>query len=91
MSAVVLRVVGGLLGAAALFTGVWIAWGLATPGDYFGNGSAFVKPTLALGAAVGFIAGFVAVGRWRFVVYSAAAVSASFWVLAPSGWWAHGA
>jgi hypothetical protein len=84
------RFLSAAVGAFVLFSLSWILWGLATPGDFFGNRSAFVNPTLGAAALVGLGLGFKAVGRWRQVIYACGLVSACFWVAVPSGWWARG-
>ena len=70
-----IRSVGSLLCSFVLFTVVWILWGFLTPGDFFGNGSLLVKPSLAVGAIVGLITGFRAGGRWRIFVFGVAIAS----------------
>ena len=84
-----IRSSGSLLCAFVLFTLGWILWGYFTPGDFFGNGSALVTPSLAVSAILGLIAGFRAAGRWRILILVVAAASLCFWIFAPDGWWAH--
>jgi hypothetical protein len=83
------RLLGSLLGSFCLLTVTWIIWGILTPGDFFGNGSWFVEPTLGIAAIVGAIVGFRISGRPRIVMFVTAALSVCFWLFIRDGWWAH--
>jgi hypothetical protein len=77
------------LGAFALATGCWAAWGWATPGDFFANGSPFVYPTLLMAIVVGAGLGFYLRWRWvRELILVAAAGALWFHLFVPDGWWA---
>lgn len=83
------RGVRGALGAFALATPTWIAWGIFTPGDFFANGSPLVTVTLLAAGMGGTLLGWTAVSRWsRGALLVLAALSLAFWALAPNGWWA---
>jgi hypothetical protein len=79
----------GALGSFALATLTWIAWGMFTPGDFFGNGSPLVNVTLLAAGVGGALLGWRAVGRWsRGALLMLAALCVAFWTLVPNGWWA---
>jgi hypothetical protein len=52
------RLLNSALAAFCSFTLVWIAWGIATPGDYFANGGDSLYPSLGLASVGGMIIGF---------------------------------
>jgi hypothetical protein len=80
-------------GAFAGFTFAWIAVCLGNRGDAFPQGPAQVMlPLLLVGPLLGGLAGKRASSRLAVIVLLALSVlAASFWALAPSGWWAVGA
>jgi hypothetical protein len=82
-----LRLFTATAAATCAFTVAWIAWGLATPGDYFANGSPFAMPTLALAIVLGLVAGFLLAARYRIAVALALLLCLGFWFVAPSDWW----
>jgi hypothetical protein len=84
-----IRSAASLLSAFELFTLVWILWGYFTSGDFFGNGSALVTPSLAIAGIIGLIAGFRAKGWWSILILGISIASLCFWIFAPDGWWAH--
>lgn len=83
------RALGAVLGAFAAVTAAWIAWALATPGDYFGNGSALVIPSFGGAVVLGSAFGFFARARFRKVLVVAGALGLCYWAFAPSDWWVH--
>jgi hypothetical protein len=84
LSRVAWLVVGAFVGS----TGAWIFWGITTPGDFFGNGSSFVFPSLGLAGVLGGYSGWTAHPRRRIAFAIAALLCAAFWSRAPAGWWA---
>lgn len=75
--------------AFSLSTVGYVVWGCLTPGDFFGNGSVLVLPTIAVSFVLGAFAGFRASARLRRVLLVWAVLSVAFWVFAPDGWWVH--
>ncbi len=73
--------------AASAFTLLDVAWGFATPGDYFANGSALYVPTVLLATVAGLVAGFLLPARLRVIAVLATLVSVCYWVFVPSDWW----
>lgn len=51
-------------GGLTLGTACWAAWGLATPGDFFANGSLLVYPTLLVAGGLGAWIGFRIGSAW---------------------------
>ena len=82
-----LRMLFSALAALSLSTLAYVVWGLLTPGDYFGNGSVLVLPTIAV--LFGLVAGFHASSRLRRVLLVTAVLSLCFWAFVPDGWWVH--
>lgn len=83
------RVVFAGLWAFALGTGCWTAWGLATPGDFFANGSPLVYPTVLVAVGLGAWVGFRFLSVWvRGLILMAAVGALCFHVFVPDGWWA---
>jgi hypothetical protein len=77
------------MGAFVGLTSAWIAWALATPGDFFASGSSWLLITL-VAAAIG---GARVTSRIRSSVgvVGLAAITlccVAFWIAAPDGWWA---
>jgi hypothetical protein len=83
------RLLFSAVAAFSLSTVAYVVWGFLTPGDFFGNGSVLVLPTIAVGFALGLVAGFRASTRLRAVLLVLAVLSLGFWVFVPDGWWAH--
>jgi len=84
------RVLTSVGGAFAGFTLCWVAWGKATPGDFFANGNPLLAPTLVGALLIGGALGAFAHGRKGAIVIALLAAAALlFWVLVPDGWWAH--
>lgn len=80
-----------LASALTACTVAWIAWGLATPGDYFANGNPLSYVSVVLAGALGLFAGYRRRSpRYRGIVLAAALFALLFWLTAPDGWWAHG-
>jgi hypothetical protein len=65
----------------------YAAWGIATPGDYFANGSSLVDLSVIAAAAVGLLVGRAVTGRLRIVVLAIGVASLSLWIALPAGWW----
>jgi hypothetical protein len=84
------RVVLGLLLAFVLATAAWVGWALATPGDYFANGSSWLFPSIGVACLVGLAAGFPARGLARLLIVLLSVASLCYWIFVPSGWWSHG-
>ena len=84
-----IRCAVSVLWAFALFTVVWVVWGFYTPGDFFANGSTFLRPTLAAGVLIGLLTGFRRGLRWHAFVLAVAVACLCFWIFVPEGWWAH--
>ena len=83
------RVLFAALGAFAFWTGVEIAWCLATPGDLFANGNPLVYPSYALALGAGAWAGWRSQARWtQGVIAVVAAGAVCYYLLMPPGWWA---
>ena len=83
------RVVFASLGAFALGTTCWAAWGLVTPGDYFANGSLFCFPTFLGAVAIGAWAGYRFDFAWvRGLIILLMVCALYFHVFVPDGWWA---
>lgn len=82
-----MRIVRALLCGVTALTLVLVLWTLGASADFYRNGSVLLLPSLALGVIGGFAAGFFAAGKWRILIYAAAAVCACFWIFAVS-WWA---
>jgi hypothetical protein len=84
------RVVMGILLAFVLVTAAWVGWALATPGDYFANGSSWLFPSVGAACLVGLAAGWAAArGLARLLIVLLSLASLCYWVFAPSGWWSH--
>jgi hypothetical protein len=77
-------------GAFAGFTFMWIAVCLGNTGDAFPQGPARVMlPLLLVTPVLGAIAGRRANSRLAIaVILTLTVLAASFWLFAPSGWWA---
>lgn len=72
-------------------TGVWILWGLFTPGDYFANGNPLMLVSVVLAGVLGLLAGYRRRSpRYRGIVLGLAVFALLFWLAVPDGWWAHG-
>ncbi len=82
------RAVYGLVTGFGLVILCWVGWGLATPGDLFGNGSPWVMPSLVASALAGFVLGCTQKAKGFRIAVVALAVAAG--VFAPHGWWGHG-
>jgi hypothetical protein len=83
------RAFWSLCGVFTGATACWIVSGVATPGDYFGNGSPWLWLALfACGAAGGYAAFKARSKRFRVALSVAALACAIFWLAAPEGWWA---
>jgi len=77
------------VGAFDGFTLCWIAWGLASRGDYFAQGSPLVWATLAAAAGGGAWLGLRGRSMLPRVALALAALAfALFWLAVPDGWWA---
>lgn len=84
-----LRASSCALGGFAGLTMSWIVCGLATGGDFFGQGSAAGPFMLVAALGAGGYLGLKARRRWLRVLLAAlGAGSIVFWVAAPNGWWA---
>ena len=69
----------------------WVVWGALTPGDYFGNGSLWVLPSLVTAGAAGGYVGSRTRSRGRGLRITLSVFGALFllfWIRAPDGWWA---
>lgn len=78
----------GLLGGFVSLTLCRIGWGMATPGDYFGNGSRWVSVSLMVCAAAGLVIGSVWKSRaFRITISALAIAMVLFWTLARADWW----
>ena len=82
------RAVGLLLGIFSGVTLVWVCWAAATPGDFFGNGSRLLLPSLAAAAVTGGALGRTLASRFPRLLLLAALVSVAYWAIVPDGWWA---
>ncbi|MBK9516174.1 MAG: hypothetical protein IPO09_02250 [Anaeromyxobacter sp.] len=82
------RAVGLLLGMFSGVTLAWVSWAAATPGDFFGNGSRLLLPSLAAAAIIGGALGRTLAPRLPRVLVLAAMVSIAYWAIVPDGWWA---
>lgn len=82
------RIAWLVLGAFVGGTGAWIFWGMLTPGDFFGNGSNLIFPTVGMSSLLGAFSGWTAHPRRRIAFAIAGLLCAVFWSLAPNGWWA---
>jgi hypothetical protein len=82
------RALWALCGVCIGATACWIVWGVATPGDYFGNGVALIGLSLFAFVAAGGYAGFKARSkRARIALVLLSLACALFWFGAPNGWW----
>lgn len=81
------RVIGPALGTLSAVTLTWIAWAVATPGDYFANGSALLFPSLGVAAVGGALGGRALARRHPTLLLVAAMLSIGYWAIAPSDWW----
>ena len=82
------RVLRAFLGAFAGSTGGWIVSALFVPGDSF-DWSPGAIACVGCAGLLGAYAGFQVRARWQYGLMGVlVALSAVFWVLAPSGWWA---
>jgi hypothetical protein len=86
---VALRVLTAIASAFCMMTLCWIGWALATPGDFFANGSSWMLPSEIGAGIVGLVLGWWAIGLWRFIAAVCSAAGILYWVLIPTGWWAH--
>jgi len=86
---VALRVLTAIASAFCLMTLCWIGWAFATPGDFFANGSSWLLPSEIGAGIVGLVLGWWTLGRWRFIAAACSAAGILYWVLVPTGWWAH--
>jgi hypothetical protein len=81
-----------LLGIAGAFIGLTLSWvlvGLATPGDYFGNGSTAIYVGVVASAVTGGALGFHIRPRGlRAALVTVGIVCALFWMTSRRGWWA---
>jgi hypothetical protein len=82
------RAVGLLLGMFSGVTLAWVCWSVATPGDFFGNGSWLLFPSLAAAGVIGGALGRTLAPRLPKVLVIGALVSAAYWAIVPDGWWA---
>jgi hypothetical protein len=89
MTAMFAHLLFSAVAAFSLSTIAYVVWGCLTPGDFFGNGSVLVLPTIAVSFIFGAFAGCRASVRLRRVLLILAVLSVAFWVLAPDGWWVH--
>jgi hypothetical protein len=68
----------------------WLLWGLATPGDYFANGSTWLIGSSFLFGAFGlFVGARIRQRKGKTLLLVCAAACLLFWGLARNGWWAH--
>jgi hypothetical protein len=83
------RGVFGLFGAVVAATIAWIMWAFLAPGDFFGNGSALVVPSLLVSAVCGFSVGIWQKRRlFRVGIGAGLFAAAGYWIFVPDGWWA---
>jgi hypothetical protein len=80
---VVARLLCAASGAFALLSAAWFLWGVASPGDRPGQWDGLVTPGLIAAVLLGAWVGFKARHRGRILVYAAALLSLSFWLLVP--------
>jgi hypothetical protein len=86
---ILVRLLMALVGALAAGTLCWIAFGLLTGGDHFGNGYRHVRLSAALAAIAGGLVAFRIRARALMVVLAVAGIgSGLFWKAVPDRWWA---
>lgn len=84
------RFVFATLGLFVFSTINWLLWGLATPGDYFANGSSLLMVSAFLVGAFGvYVGARIRSKRQRILMMVGTLACLLFWGLARSGWWAH--
>ena len=83
------RAAAAFAGAFCFFTLAWIAWGFATPGDLFANGSTFLELSLIVAAGVGLLAGHKLPQKLHIILLVASLFALWYWLFVPEGWWAH--
>jgi len=84
----VLSLATAALSGAAACAVVWFLWGLETPGDYFGNGSSWVGPTMVAGVLIGIVGGYYAKRYWRVAIWVVGLPGLVYVAALPPGWWA---
>jgi hypothetical protein len=84
------QVIFATMGLFVFSTLNWLVWGLATPGDYFANGSTLLMVTSLLLGGLGVFVGARLRGRkWKILMLVGTVTCLLFWGLASNGWWAH--
>jgi len=83
------RALMAALGAFCFLTVCWAAWGWATPGDDFANGSPLVFVTMVGASLVGLAAGWSAKGPVRLLIALLSGAALCYWASVPTGWWSH--
>lgn len=75
--------------AFAAFTAVWVGWASFTPGDYFGNGSSLLFPSLAIGSLAGAVIGWRTQNKKLKIAIAVLGLCAiGYFAFTPDGWWA---
>lgn len=83
------RFIFGLVNTYVFYTICYIVVGIATPGDAYGNGMAWVPFSFILAVGGGFLVGFVRTSkRARIAIVLGAICALLFDVFVPEGWWA---
>ena len=92
MPAPSIRSLFAIAGAFIVFSAVWVAWGILTPGDYFANGSRWALWELRIsplaGANIGYLGSKYRMGRYVLLALMVAVIV--FFISAPNGWWLKG-
>jgi hypothetical protein len=77
-----------LLTIIVLSNGWDVVWGFLTPGDYFGNGSSWLLPSLVICIIFGAVLGrYIQAKIFQYIIYVLLIGCIYFWIFTPDGWW----